>query len=159
MQKDQDPAPDNRDSEPAAQERGRTSFDSSQEKPEPREPSPLAQVEATMTLVSAWLNNLQTLFRLELDRTIEAGRRMLAIQLVLLPLGIAFLLSLCAGVGLLAYYFSQSVYIGFTAFVLAQLVLLTAMMLYMKKLRALLGFSETRKQAREAMDNVLETLK
>ncbi|WP_237058172.1 hypothetical protein [Microbulbifer sediminum] len=159
MQKDQDSATDTNDSGPAAQERGRTSFDSSQANPEPPGTGPLAQAEATVSLVSAWLNNLQTLFRLELDRTIEAGRRILAIQLVLLPLAIAFLLSLCASVGLVAYYFSQSIYIGFAAFVVAQTVLITAMVLYMKKLRALLGFSETRKQVKEAVDDVLETLK
>lgn len=153
--------------DPAAQERGRYSFtDTGQSPPgnpgeqtEEQEPSTLARAEAALTLATAWTGNLQTLMRLEFERTLAAGKRIVALSLVLLPLAIAFLLSTCAGIGLLAYYFSQSVYIGFTAFFLAQLAILTAILLYQNRLRTLLGFTQTRQQVMEAIDDVRETFK
>lgn len=153
MKHEQGARPD--DADPAAQSRGRESFSN----PDPDtdtdgEATPLAQAEATLTLLSAWVSNLQALARLEFSRTLAAGKRILALQLLLLPLAITFVLSACAGIGLLAYYYSQSVYIGFAVFVLTQALLLAAMLLYMRKLQALLGFDHTRQQAREALNDV-----
>lgn len=153
MKHEQGARPD--DADPAAQSRGRESFAN----PDPDtdtdgEATPLAQAEATLTLLSAWVSNLQALARLEFSRTLAAGKRILALQLLLLPLAITFVLSACAGIGLLAYYYSQSVYIGFAVFVLTQALLLAAMLLYMRKLQALLGFDHTRQQAREALNDV-----
>lgn len=149
--------------DPAAPTRGRHSSSSAPEPPPEQpgqtEPSTLDRAEATLTLVTAWTSNLQTLMRLELERTMTAGKRILGLSLVLLPLAIAFLLSLCAGIGLIGYYFSQSPYIGFASFLLAQLVLLAAILLYQNRLRSLLGFTQTRQQVMEAIDDVRETFK
>ncbi|KUJ82586.1 hypothetical protein AWR36_012430 [Microbulbifer flavimaris] len=149
--------------DPAAPPRGRHTSGSDPEaspgQPGQTEPSTLDRAEATLTLVSAWTSNLQTLMRLEFDRTMAAGKRIVGLSLVLLPLAIAFLLSLCAGVGLISYYFTDSPYIGFVGFLLAQLLLLAAILLYQNRLRSLLGFTQTRQQVMEAIDDVRETFK
>lgn len=119
----------------------------------------LTQAEATLTLLSAWLVNLQSLLRLELSRTLAAGKRIIVLQLLLLPLALALVLSLCGGAGLIGYYYSQSIYVGFAVFVLVQVFILAGILLYQRKLSAMLGFSETRRQAKEAISDVFETFK
>ncbi|MFA0811183.1 hypothetical protein [Microbulbifer epialgicus] len=152
------------DSDPAALKRGREqsentpgnndggSEDGSLEKT-------LARAEATLTLLSAWVGNIQRLFQLELDRTLAAGKRLIFLQLMLVPLGTALLVSLCGAVGLVTYYFSQSVYVGFFAFVLVQVAIFAGVLVYQHKLRPLLGFEETKRQVKEALNDVAETFK
>ncbi|WP_323846883.1 hypothetical protein [Microbulbifer magnicolonia] len=147
-------------SDPAAESRSRDPLSPSPENEEDsEEATALARANATLTLLSAWLANLQTLFRLEFNRTLEASKRIVALQLMLLPLAIAFVLSICGGVGLIGYHFSHSPYVGFTAFLLAQASILAAILLYQRKLRALLGFNQTKRQAKEALDHVHELFK
>lgn len=117
------------------------------------------RAEATMTLVTAWTENLTRLVHLEFQRTLAAGKRIVALLLLAFFLAIALIVSLCAGLGLLGYYFFQSVYIGFGIFLLAQLLIVSAMLLSAHRLRRLLGFEETRKQAREAIDDVTALFK
>ncbi|GAB2880307.1 hypothetical protein ACCI51_06995 [Microbulbifer echini] len=148
-------------SDPAAQQRGR---DGSSEPPEDPGASggleeTLARAEATLTLLSAWLRNIQQLFQLELERTLAAGKRLIFLQLMLVPLGTALLVSFCGGLGLLIYYFTQSVYIGFATFLLIQISIFISILFYQRKLRALLGFEETKRQVREALNDVAETIK
>ncbi|WP_444891324.1 hypothetical protein [Microbulbifer sp. DLAB2-AA] len=119
----------------------------------------MARVEATLTLITAWMGNIQRLFQLELERTLTAGKRLIILQLMLVPLGTALLVSLCGGIGLIAYYFSQSIYIGFLVFVLIQIALFLGVLLYQQKLRPLLGFEETKRQLKEAIQDVAETIK
>ncbi|WP_308363642.1 MULTISPECIES: hypothetical protein [unclassified Microbulbifer] len=145
--------------EPAAQSRSRDRFTPPPGDEGETEAGVLAQADATLTLLSAWLVNLQTLARLEFSRTLAAGKRIIALQLLLLPLVLAFVLSLCAGAGLIGYYYSQSVYVGFAAFLLAQVLILTGMLLYQRKLSSMMGFSETKRQAKEAINDVSELFK
>ncbi|WP_444914754.1 hypothetical protein [Microbulbifer sp. TRSA007] len=119
----------------------------------------LARAEATLTLLTAWLANIQKLFQLELDRTIAAGKRIVALQLMLLPLSAALIVSLCGGVGLIAYYFSQSIYLAFLVFILIQVAILAGAIVYQKKLVPLLGFEETKRQVKEALNDVTEVFK
>lgn len=119
----------------------------------------LARAQATLTLASAWLVNLQSLAQMEFSRSLAAGKRILALQLLLLPLALALVLSLCGGAGLLGYYFSQSVYVGFAVFVLAQLLIVAGILLYHRRLSAMLGFHETRRQAKEAISDVYQSIK
>ncbi|WP_237066640.1 hypothetical protein [Microbulbifer guangxiensis] len=167
MKDEQKPGREKANPEPAAQRRGRHSY-AEADQPSPgksdgesaeQEASTLARAEAALTLVTHWTGNLQTLMRLEFERTLAAGKRIVALSLVLLPLAITFLLSTCAGLGLLAYYFSQSIYIGFMAFFLAQLAILVVILLYQNRLRSLLGFTQTREQVMEAIDDVRQTFK
>ncbi|AWF79953.1 hypothetical protein BTJ40_03485 [Microbulbifer sp. A4B17] len=153
------------DADPAAQERS----------PDQSSPSPsgegsdgegenslettLARAEATLTLLTAWLANIQKLFQLELDRTLAAGKRIIALQLMLLPLGAALVISLCGGVGLIAYYFSQSIYLAFLIFILMQIAILAGAVIYQKRLVPLLGFEETKRQVKEALNDVTEVFK
>lgn len=123
------------------------------------EENPLTRAEATLSLVSDWFDNLQTLARAEFSRTLAAGAQILGLSLVLLPMAGAFVVSLCAGVGLVGYYFFQSIYIGFGIFLLTQLLLLTGIILYQRKLRTLLGFDETQRQVKQALNDVIESLK
>ncbi|WOX06596.1 hypothetical protein [Microbulbifer pacificus] len=117
------------------------------------------RAEATMTLAAAWTENLSRLVHLEFQRTLAAGKRIVALLLLVFFLAIALVVSLCAGLGLLGYYFFQSVYIGFGIFLLAQLLIVAAMLLSAHRLRRLLGFEETRKQAKEAIDDVTALFK
>ena len=119
----------------------------------------LERGEATLTLATAWFQNLTTLIQLEFNRTLEASKRIAALLLMLLPLAIALVLSLCAGLGLLGYYFTQSIYIGFAIFLVAQVLLLVSIVLYLRKLKAMLGFEETTRQTREALNDVAEIFK
>ncbi|WP_444929687.1 hypothetical protein ACJJIF_18130 [Microbulbifer sp. SSSA002] len=119
----------------------------------------LARVEATLTLLSAWLANIQKLFQLELDRTVCAGRRIITLQLIILPLWASLVVSLCAGVGLIAYYFSNSIYFAFLAFILAQVAILAGVLTYQKRLAPLLGFEETKRQVKEALNDATEIFK
>lgn len=137
-------APDTEKPDPSAPPEGR---DSDGEKT-------LAYAEASLTLITAWLDNLRALALLELNRSLTAGKRILALQLLLLPLAVALVLSLCGGAGLIAYRFSQSIYVGFSVFVLAQSLVLAAILLYQRKLGAMLGFRETRRQAKAAVRDV-----
>ncbi|WGL18096.1 hypothetical protein PVT68_07320 [Microbulbifer bruguierae] len=114
----------------------------------------LERAEATMTLATAWAENYSSLVRLEFQRTLGAGKRIVVLLLLLFFLAIALIESLCAGAGLLGYYFFNSIYIGFGIFVLAQLLIVTALLLSLRKLRALLGFEESRKQAQQALNDV-----
>ncbi|AMX01719.1 hypothetical protein [Microbulbifer thermotolerans] len=119
----------------------------------------LTQTEATLTLMSAWLENLRALAQLELSRTLTAGKRLIALQLLLLPLAITLVLSFCGGAGLIGYRYSQSIYVGFAVFVLAQVLILAAILLYQRRLGTLLGFSETKRQLQAAVRDVLEIFK
>ncbi|WP_288132648.1 hypothetical protein [Microbulbifer sp.] len=121
--------------------------------------NPLSRAEATFALAGDWFANLQALARAEFTRTLTAAAQILGLSLILLPLAVALIVSLCAGVGLAGYYFSQSVYIGFGVFILTQLLLLTGIVLYQRKLRRLIGFDETRRQVKEALNDVTESLK
>ncbi|SHF60391.1 hypothetical protein SAMN04487965_2364 [Microbulbifer donghaiensis] len=148
--------------EPAAQSRSRDQFSSPPEDGDDSEPSALARADATLTLLSAWLTNFQALMRLEFSRTIAASKRIIALNLLLLPLAVTFVLSLCGGVGLIGYRLSQSVYIGFFVFILTQLAVLAAILLYQRKLSSMLGFDETKRQAhqaKEALSDVFESFK
>jgi len=149
--------------EPAAQDRGRSAVDGAAGNAGAAENSSLentlARAEATLTLLTAWISNIQRLFQLELDRTLTAGKRLIFLQLMLVPLGTALLVSLCGGLGLIAYYFSQSVYIGFLAFLLVQVIIFAGVLLYQRKLRPLLGFEETKRQVKEALSDVAENFK
>lgn len=145
--------------DPAAQSRSRDHFSQPADDAGNAEATALARADATFTLLSAWLTNLQTLARLELSRNLTAGKRIALLALVLYPLAIAFLLSLCGAVGLAVYHFSQSIYIAFAAFVLAQVLILVGILLYQRRLRAMLGFDQTRQQAKEAIDDVLALFK
>ncbi len=151
--------PSDETQEPAAQSRSRDRVTPPPENEKESEENALTQADATLTLLSAWLVNLQALVRLEFSRTLAAGKRIIALQLLLLPLALALVLSLCGGAGLIGYYYSQSIYVGFAVFVLAQVFILVGILLYQRKLSAMLGFSETRRQAKEAISDVFETFK
>lgn len=146
-------------SDPAAQNRSRDSFTPPPENAEEAEEKTLTQADATLTLLSAWLINLQSLVRMEFSRTFAATKRIIALQLLLLPLVLALVLSLCGGAGLIGYHYSQSIYIGFAAFLLAQVFILTGILLYQRKLHSMLGFSETKRQTKEAINDVYEIFK
>ncbi|WP_158681549.1 hypothetical protein [Microbulbifer pacificus] len=117
------------------------------------------RAEATMTLATAWTENLTRLVQLEFQRTLAAGKRIAALLLLVFFLAIALIISLCAGLGVLGYYVFHSVYIAFGIFLLAQLLIIGGMLLSAHRLRRLLGFEESRKQAREAIDDVTALFK
>ncbi|WP_226667898.1 hypothetical protein [Microbulbifer aggregans] len=119
----------------------------------------MTRAQATLSLTSAWFSNFSTLAQLELDRTLSAGKRIAALSLILLPLAFVLFVSLCGGLGLLGYYFSQSIYVGFAVFLFTQVLLLAGIAIYINQLRKLLGFEETKRQAREALNDVTEFFK
>ncbi|MEW5248844.1 hypothetical protein [Microbulbifer discodermiae] len=112
----------------------------------------LARAEAILRLMTDWLTKLQSLARVEFSRSLAAGTRILLLQVALIPLAFVFFVSLCGGVGLAGYYFFQSIYIGFIAFITTQALVILAIVLYQQKLRALLGFGQTRQQIRRASE-------
>ncbi|GAA5445681.1 hypothetical protein Misp06_03884 [Microbulbifer sp. NBRC 101763] len=148
---------------PAAHDRGRDETDGSANgvgnSDDDSLETTLARAEATLTLLTAWISNIQRLFQLELDRTLTAGKRLIFLQLMLVPLGTALLVTICGGVGLFAYYFSQSIYIGFLVFLLLQIAIFIGVLIYQQKLRPLLGFEETKRQVKEALSDVAENFK
>lgn len=117
------------------------------------------RAEATMSLATAWSENFTRLVHLEFQRTLEAGKRIVVLGLLLFFLVIALLVSVCAGLGLLGFYLTQSVYIGFGVFLGAQLLIVAALVLSINGLRKLLGFEESRKQAKEALNDVTALFK
>ncbi|MCK7598461.1 hypothetical protein M0G74_14365 [Microbulbifer sp. CAU 1566] len=117
------------------------------------------RAEATMTLASAWAENFTSLVHLEFQRTLSAGKRIVVLLLFLFFLTVALIVSLCAGLGLLGYYFFQSVYIGFGIFLLSQCLIVAGILLSMNSLKKMLGFDESRKQAREALNDVTALFK
>ncbi|MFV8783836.1 hypothetical protein ACNKU7_15570 [Microbulbifer sp. SA54] len=119
----------------------------------------MSRAQAALSLTGAWFNNLSTLAQLELQRTLSAGTRILALSIVLVPLAFVLLVSFCGGLGLLGYYFSHSVYVGFAVFFFAQVTLLGGILFYINQLRKLLGFEETKRQTREAVNDVAELFK
>lgn len=145
--------------DPAAQSRSRDRFTPPPENEEETESGAVAQANTTVRLLAAWLANLQALVRMEFSRTLAAGQRIAALLLLLLPLVLAFIVSLCAGAGLIGYHYSQSIYIGFATFVLAQVLILAGMALYLRRLSGMLGFDETKRQAKEAINDVVESFK
>ena len=145
--------------DPAAQTRSRDHAADPFDDIPPPEENPLTRAEATFSLMTDWFADLQTLARAELGRSLSAALQILGLSLVLLPLVAGFILSLCAGLGLLAYYFFHSIYIAFAIFIVAQILLIAGTVMYQRKLRTLLGFDETRRQVKEAINDVAESLK
>ena len=119
----------------------------------------MQRAEATMTLATAWSENFTRLVHLEFQRTLAAGKRIVILALFLFFLAIAVLISLCAGLGLLGYYFTQSVYIGFGIFLTSQILVVAGLLLSINSLRKLLGFEESKKQAKEALNDVTALFK
>ena len=119
----------------------------------------MQRAEATMTLATAWSENFTRLVHLEFQRTLSAGKRIVILALCLFFLAIALLVSLCAGLGLLGFYVTQSVSIGFGIFLGAQLLMVAGLALSINSLRKLLGFEESRKQAKEALNDVTALFK
>lgn len=117
------------------------------------------RAEATLTLATAWSENFSQLVHLEFQRTLSAGKRILVLALVLFFLAVALLVSLCAGLGLLGYYLTQSIYIGFGIFLVTQVLVVAALLLSINSLRKLLGFEESKNQAREALNDVTALFK
>ena len=117
------------------------------------------RAEATMTLASAWAENFTSLVQLEFQRTVQAGKRIVVMLLFLFFLAISVIVSLCAGLGLLGYHYFQSIYIGFGIFLLSQILIVGGLLLSMNRLKKMLGFDESRKQAREALDDVTALFK
>ncbi|WP_078084455.1 hypothetical protein [Microbulbifer mangrovi] len=150
------------ESPPAADPRSRDHL-SSDEPSTAHDSSELEQLmqraEATMTLAAAWSENFTRLVQLEFQRTLSAGKRIVLFLLVLFFLAISLLVSLCAGLGLLGYYLSQSVVIGFGIFVLSQILIVVGLLLSVNSLRKMLRFEESKKQAKEALDDVTALFK
>ena len=144
---------------PTAETRSRNEFTPPPKGQSDEEENALTRAQATLTLASAWIANLQSLVQLEFSRTLAAGKRIIALQLLLLPLAITLVVSICGGAGLAGYYYSQSIYVGFAVFVLAQLLILVGILAYQRRLTAMLGFSETRRRTKEAIEDVFETFK
>ncbi|MBB5212865.1 hypothetical protein [Microbulbifer hydrolyticus] len=119
----------------------------------------MQRAEATMTLATAWSENFTRLVHLEFQRTLGAGKRIVLLLMFLFFLAIALIVSVCAGLGLLGYYFFQSVYIGFAIFMVSQLLIIGGLGLSINSLRKLLGFEESKKQAREALNDVTALFK
>ncbi|WP_299598610.1 hypothetical protein [uncultured Microbulbifer sp.] len=119
----------------------------------------MQRAEATMTLATAWSENFTRLVHLEFQRTLGAGKRIVVFALLLFFFAIALAISLCAGLGLLGYYFTQSVYIGFGIFLVSQFLIAAGLLLSINGLRKLLGFEESKKQAREALNDVTALFK
>lgn len=119
----------------------------------------MERAEATMTLATAWSENFTQLVQLEFQRTLGAGKRILILMLFLFFLAVALVVSLCAGLGLLGYYYFQSIYIGFGIFLLSQIFIVCSFLLSLKRTRKLLGFDESRKQAKEALNDVTALFK
>lgn len=119
----------------------------------------MQRAEATMTLASAWSENFTRLVHLEFQRTLGAGKRIVVFALFLFFLAIALTISLCVGLGLIGYYFTQSIYIGFGIFLVSQMLIITGLLLSINGLRKLLGFEESRQQAREALNDVTALFK
>ncbi|WP_066962412.1 hypothetical protein [Microbulbifer sp. Q7] len=117
------------------------------------------RAEATMTLATAWSENFTRLVQLEFQRTLSAGKRIVVLLLFLFFLAVALIVSLCAGLGLLGYYFFQSIYIGFGIFFLTQLLVFSGLLLSINRLRGMLGFEESKKQASEALNDVTALFK
>ena len=148
---------------PAAQDRSRGHYHTKKGEPVSDVKSEMEllmqRAEATMTLATAWSENFTRLVHLEFQRTLGAGKRIVVLGLFLFFLAIALLVSLCAGLGLLSFYFTQSVYIGFGVFLLSQILIVAGLLLSINSLRKLLGFEESKKQAREALDDVTALFK
>ncbi|WP_231759622.1 hypothetical protein [Microbulbifer elongatus] len=117
------------------------------------------RAEATMTLASAWAENFTSLVQLEFKRTLQAGSRIVVMLLVLFFLAISLIVSICAGLGLLGYYFFQSIYAGFGIFLISQLLMIGGLLLAANNLKKLLGFDESRRQAKEALEDVTALFK
>ncbi|MBN8432412.1 hypothetical protein JF535_16340 [Microbulbifer salipaludis] len=117
------------------------------------------RAEATMTLATAWSENFTRLVQLEFQRTLSAGKRIVVLLLFLFFLAVALIVSLCAGLGLLGYYFFQSIYLGFGIFFLSQLLVFSGLLLSINRLRGLLGFEESKKQVNEALNDVTALFK
>lgn len=147
------------DDDPAEQDRGRVGSAPSPEAEGDDEEMTLAHAQDTLALASAWFSNLHTLIQLEFSRTLSASKQIVALSLLLLPLAVVLVLSICGGIGLIAYYFSQSLYAAFSVFVLTQVAVLAGILLYQRKLTAMLGFSETKRQTKEALNDVFGQLK
>ena len=157
-EKTQDESP-----QPAADDRSRGRFvhgESAQDKTATSEIEALMQrAEATMTLASAWSENFTRLVQLEFQRTLSAGKHIALLLLLLFFLAVALIVSLCAGLGLLSYFIFQSIYVGFGIFILSQVLVVGGLLLSVNSLRKLLGFEESKKQAKEALDDVTALFK
>ncbi|WP_197023784.1 hypothetical protein [Microbulbifer sp. HZ11] len=117
------------------------------------------RAEATLTLASAWAENFTNLVQLEFRRSLQAGSRIFVMLLILFFLVISVIVSLCGGLGLLGYYYFQSIYVAFGIFLFSQILIIGGLLLTANNLKKLLGFDESRRQAKEALEDVTALFK
>lgn len=102
----------------------------------------------------AWADSTTELFSLELKTSLAAIRQMIVLQLLLICLAVFFVLSLCAGVGLVVYHFTLSLLAGYAGFVVALGVVLAGLIWQQARLASLVGFRHTVAQVKEGWDVV-----
>lgn len=119
----------------------------------------LAQVSAIADLTKAWAGNLHAVAKLELMRSVKALRQLLFLQLLMLPLALCFLLSLCLAIAGTVYLETNSIYGAIGVFLGAQIAIILATVFAQKSLRQLVGFKHTKQQVQEAKHDLLAALK
>lgn len=119
----------------------------------------LAHLSAIGDLATAWADNLQAVARLELRRSVSALRQLIFLQLLMIPLVLCLVLSVCLAFAGVVFTETGSLYGGIGAFLGAQLAIIWLALKSQRSLRQLIGFKHTTQQLREAKDDLLTTLK
>lgn len=112
------------------------------------------QVNLCQQRFRAWVDSTSELFALELKTSLAALRQMIILQLLFICLAVFFALSICGGVGLVVFHFTQSLLAGYGAFVVALGSALAGLIWQQSRLASVIGFRHTVEQVKEGWDVV-----
>ncbi|MCG9681624.1 hypothetical protein L1D31_03495 [Vibrio sp. Isolate23] len=93
-----------------------------------------------------WSMSIFELFSLELRNTVAASKKLIVIKLLFVALLPMFLISIAVGIGVMGYYFTLNLLVGYSAFIAAFSVILMLLILGSRYYKQFVGFEYTKEQ-------------
>ncbi len=106
----------------------------------------LKDLTAVQSHTQQWSISIFELFTLELRNTVAASKKLIVIKLLFVALLPMFLISIAVGVGVVGYYFTLNLLVGYSAFIAAFSVILVFLVLGSRYCKQFVGFEYTKEQ-------------
>ncbi|MEZ8061398.1 MULTISPECIES: hypothetical protein [Vibrio] len=108
-----------------------------------------------LTLLQAhteqWSKSTFELFLLELRNSVTACKKLFVFQFIFIVLLPIFLFSVAVGAGVVSYYFTLNLLVGYGAFMLMLSFILISLVFCHKYLKQFVGFEYTKEQLKEGL--------
>ncbi len=106
----------------------------------------LKDLTAFQSHTQQWSMSIFELFALELRNTVAASKKLVVIKLLFVALLPMFLISIAIGVGVMGYYFTLNLLVGYSTFIAAFSVILVLLILGSRYYKQFVGFEHTKEQ-------------